>query len=314
MRLAPVLIAVGCVLSAVLLAPGCAPRSGLSRAGKPRLEVPFTLRNGVVVLPVRVGSSRVLQVILDTGMGFDGVLLYEPVDDSAFLAQADSVQIPGAGAGAPARGLMLDSASFRVGDVGLTGQWLICVIDSTFAGFPTNGVIGYSLFGRWVVEIDCDRMVITLHDSAGFDPGPSWTAVPFELRENRLPWVKLRVSIDGSAEHELDCYIDLASREPLELLVRDDAMFRMPAGLEERYLGRGLSGDVRGWVGRVAWVELDTFRVDDIPAAFAPAAVRSKQPGADAVIGNGLLSRFNVAYDYAGSRLWLRRRQTAPGS
>ena len=43
--------------------------------------------------------------------------------------------------------------------------------------------------------------------------------------------------------------------------------------------------------------------------AFAPTLVRSKQDGADAVIGNGLLCRFNVVFDYADTsqaRLWLK--------
>ena len=40
-------------------------------------------------------------------------------------------------------------------------------------------------------------------------------------------------------------------------------------------------------------------------AAIVPAAVRSKQVGADAVVANGLLRRFNVIYDYARQKLYL---------
>jgi hypothetical protein len=42
-----------------------------------------------------------------------------------------------------------------------------------------------------------------------------------------------------------------------------------------------------------------------------PAAVRSKQQGADAVVGNGLLSRFDVVFDYAHQKLHLRPNGTA---
>jgi hypothetical protein len=300
---------------AALVLTGCAPRNG-SRPAAPEpgaLEIPFKLRNNAVILPVRVGESRELRVTLDTGMGFDGVLLYEPVDDSGFRARADSVLVPGAGAGAPARGLMLDSASFRVGEVELTNQRLVCLTDGRMAGFASDGVLGHSLLGHWAVELDYDRMTLTLHDPDSIEPGPGWTLVPVEVRENRLPWLKLRASVDGREESELDCYIDLAAGEALEMLVGKDRKVGLPEGLEEDYLGRGLSGDIHGWRGRMAWVELDTFRFEDVDAAYAPADVRSKQRGADAVIGNGLLSRFNTIIDLAGQRLWLKRRTGAEG-
>ena len=40
--------------------------------------------------------------------------------------------------------------------------------------------------------------------------------------------------------------------------------------------------------------------------AIAQAAVRSKQEGADAVVGNNDLRRFNVIFDYANRKLHIR--------
>ena len=54
-------------------------------------------------------------------------------------------------------------------------------------------------------------------------------------------------------------------------------------------------------------------RVRDLTVAFAPAEVRSKQPGADAVIANGLISRYDCVFDYGGKRLYLRPRSGAGG-
>jgi hypothetical protein len=67
-----------------------------------------------------------------------------------------------------------------------------------------------------------------------------------------------------------------------------------------------LSGDIRGQRGRIAWVGLGPHRVNDLEVAFTPAEVRSKQPGADAVIGNGLLRRFNSIFDYRAERMYLK--------
>lgn len=79
-------------------------------------------------------------------------------------------------------------------------------------------------------------------------------------------------------------------------------------------LGRGLSGDIYGQEGDIAWVALGPHRMGDVTVAFTPAEIRSKQPGADAVLGNGLLRRFNCVFDYSGMRLYLKPNSLFAGS
>jgi hypothetical protein len=289
----------------------CAPQVGEARGpGTARREIPIELRGRVVMVPVKVGQSRVLRIVLDTGMGFDGVLLYEALPESTFPGPHAEVRIPGAGAGEPARGLMTESGSFSAGPVQLNGQRVVWLTDTLMHGFPSDGMMGYSLFGHWIVEIDYDRKMMVLHEPGTFKPDYSWTVVPMVLNKNSTPWVKLRASLAGEEPQELDCYLDLADDLEVVFLVRDDAKFKVPDGLEPLYLGRGLSDDVYGSKGRAALLELDTFQFKDVPVAFAPDSVRSKQPGADAVIGGGLLGRFNTVYDYAGGRLYLKPRKS----
>jgi hypothetical protein len=299
--------AVALGLAAGLVACGAQPVKDHGKGEDPS-EIPFETRGGVV--PVKVGRSRVLRIVLDTGMGFDGVLLWEPLPESTFPGPTMEVRIPGAGAGEPARGRMTDSGSFSAGPMEFRGQRVVWLVDSLMSGFPSDGVMGYSLFGHWVVELDYDRKVMRLHEP-GYKPDSSWTVVAMPLRKNSTPWVKVRVSISGEKPQELDCYIDLADNDEFVFLVKDDAKFKVPEGVEPAYLGRGLSGDVYGSKGQAALVELDTYRLKDLAVAFAPDSARSKQPGADAVVGGSLLARFNTVYDYAGGRMYIKPRRRA---
>ena len=297
-------------LAVVLIS--CATRESTERGGRnSSREFPFEFEHNRVIVPVRVGTSRVLRILLDTGMGFDGLLLYEALPESAVPGSHYEVRIPGAGSGEPARGMMAESASFTVGPVQLFRQRVVWLTDGSMSGFSSDGVMGYSLFGHWVVELDYDRMVIILHEPGTFKPDSSWAALPMQLHKNNIPWVRMWASIQGTDSAELDCYLDLPACDEVVFLVRNGAKFPLPESLESSYLGRGLSGDVYGWKGRVAWVEFDTFRFRDITASFAPDSVRSKQPGADAVVCGGLLRRFNTIYDFSGGRLYIRpsRRQ-----
>jgi hypothetical protein len=277
------------------------PASGHGR------QVPFTLRANKVILPVRVGCSRELRIVLDSGMSSEGLLLYRSeLRDSIGLKNPMRMNVGGAGAGRPATALVGDSMSFRVGDVLFVGQRVIVLEGDPMKGFPSDGVCGYSLFGRHVVELDYDRMKITLHGTGEYRPESSWITLPLTLKGNRIPWIEVKVSVRGPDRVPLSCYIDLASSEALELLTRDGMKFGLPESLQNVYLGRGLSGDINGQRGKLAWLELGPHRLSNVTAAVVPAAVRSRQPGADAVIGNGLLRRFHCVFDYGAGRLYLK--------
>jgi len=301
---APVLVLIA--LTLVWAPIACGSRPAESRASAATSEIPFEMRGGTVMVPVKIGQARTLHLVLDTGM-FDGVLLYEPIPESTFAGPVYEVRIPGAGDGEPARGRMSDSGAFQAGPVEFRNQRVVWLVDSLMSGFGGDGVIGNSLFGHYVVELDYDRKVMKLHEP-GFRPGPGWAMLPLVVHKANTPWVKTQVSVSGEEPQEMDSYIDLADNAEFVLLVSDSAKFKVPDDVEPVYLGRGLSGDVYGSKGRAALVQLDTYQLKDLAVGFAPERVRSKQPGADAVIGGSLLARFNTVYDYAGGRLYIKRR------
>ena len=270
-------------------------------------QIPFKLSRNRIVLPVSVGRSRNLEILLDTGMHFDGLLIYKKSLTAVIgLENPVEVQVGGAGAGSAPKALMSDSISFLIGEVPFEDQRVIVLQDDGMEKFPGDGVTGYSLFGSYVVEINYDDSVVTLHDPEGFDPpgGSEW--IPITFRDNMIPWIEAVVDVRGEGEIPVSLYIYLASGEAVELLVRDEMKFKLPDTLEEHYLGRGLGGDIWGHEGRIPLLELGPYSLRDVRAAFAPAEVRSKQPGADGVLANDALRRFNIIFDYHSRRLYLR--------
>ena len=102
----------------------------------------------------------------------------------------------------------------------------------------------------------------------------------------------------------LAAHIDCASSETVELLTRDADKFRTPA-VADRYLGRGLSGDIYGREGTVTRIRIGSCELTNVLVAIVPATVGSSKP-APAVVANGLLRRFNVIYDYASQKLYIK--------
>lgn len=271
------------------------------------LHIPFELERNKVILPVRVGGSRVLRVLLDTGMHFDGLLLYNrDLRDSIGIEDFMEVQVGGAGSGDASNAVMADSVTFSIGGAELTGQRIIILTGDRFDGFPSDGVSGYSLLGHYAVEIDYDSLLITLHDPDNLSIDDSWESIPLTFKGNRIPWVEAAISVEGGEEIPVSLYIDLASGEAVEMLIRDGMLYELPSDLEKVFLGRGLSGDVNGYRGRISSLRLGPFVLKDVLSAFADARVRSKQPGADGVLANNALRCFNLIFDYADERLYLK--------
>jgi hypothetical protein len=269
-------------------------------------EIPIELAYNKTIVPVTVGGAN-LRLILDSGMPYDGVLVFDTakVDLTRFpnLAQA---QIGGAGQGAASGALHDPAAGFSVGSLGLDGHSVTILTSGIYRGFPTDGVIGYSLLGHYAVEIDHAAGRMRLYEAETFSPEPGWASVDLYFKENQIPWMDVGVSTAGEAPVTLSTYIDCASGESLELLERESNAFTPPIATEEKLVGRGLSGDIYGKAGQVRRVTVGPFPVDDVGVMVVPASVRSRQPGADAVVGNGLLSRFDVVFDYAHRKIHLR--------
>ena len=299
-----------CILAITLLllfTAACKPTVGTSTpTNASKIEIPFELINNVIILPVSVGNSRDFKVILDTGMHFEGLLLYniEP-QDSVTLDNPTEVLVPGAGGGAPSTALMADSLSFFVGELECKNQRIIVLQNNRMEGVASEGVTGYSLFGNYVVEVNYDRMVITLHEQT-VEVDSSWTWLTLTFKDNAIPWIEAAVNISGHKDVPVSCYIDLASRDALEILVKEDMKFQLPTNLEQAYLGTGLSGDIHGQTGRISSLKIGPYYLKEVITSFAPAEIRSKQDNADGVIGNDALRRFNVVFDYRGGKLYLK--------
>ena len=104
----------------------------------------------------------------------------------------------------------------------------------------------------------------------------------------------------------LSMYIDFAARDAIVLLEKPGMKFSLPEETVNKHLGTGLSGEIYGKTGKISKLILGPYEIHEVVAAFAPAEIRSKQDNADAILGNDSLRRFNLIFDYAGRKLYIK--------
>ncbi|MFC1784115.1 hypothetical protein ACFL0J_00630 [Candidatus Neomarinimicrobiota bacterium] len=270
-------------------------------------SIPIETQRNKTVIPVKVGNSRILKILLDTGMSFDGLLLYnKDLLDSIKLNNPIEVRVAGAGSGKPSTALMDTSANFSISDYEFYNQKLLILTSDIYKGFPTDGVLGYSIFGHYAVEIDYDKNIMILHDYDILNIDESWESIPIYFKNNTIPWIDVSVAIEKEDPVTISTYVDFAAGETIELLEKENMKVTLPAKLEEAHLGRGLSGDIYGKIGIISKLIIGPYELNRIKAAFVSSVARSKQSNADGIIGNGSLKYFNLIFDYKNKKLFLK--------
>jgi len=278
----------------------------IKNALTPLAKIHFKLDRNKIILPVKVEGSRELEVILDTGMRIEGVYLFhKELIQELDIKNSIDVRIGGAGSGEASYAVQADSVTLSSGGMDFFAQKVIISQSNTTQNFPSDGVIGTTFFGSYTVEIDYDKLLIYLYKPDQISADTTWHTIDFTLKKE-IPFLQASVSIKGEEDIPIITYIDLAAGEAIELLVKEDMKFGMPDNVSYKHLGTGLSGPIVGTTGRISQLKIGPFILKNVTAAFPPAEVRSKQEGADGILGNNSLRRFNLIFDYQNEKLHIK--------
>jgi hypothetical protein len=276
-------------------------------AASKKIVIPLNEIRNKSHVTVAVNNLEITNILIDTGFSFDGLMIYNPdYKDSLDLTNARQIKIPGAGSGEPSYASMLDSADFKLGTMAMRNQRIIMLASDTYRGFPSNGIIGYSIFGHYITQFDYDNNTMTLCDTNTLEIDTSWTELPIYFKENNIPWLDASVVIKDEPPIALSMYIDYAAGDAVLILEKPNMKVSLPEETVDVHLGRGLSGDIYGKTGDISKLIIGPYALKNIKASFADARVRSKQDNADAVLGIGSLRRFNLIFDYTNKKLYLK--------
>lgn len=274
-----------------------------------RVSVPFNLSNNHVIVQAAIGGKP-LNLIVDTGMPMEGLMLYKNPRVAALdLPYEEGMRARIAGAGGEDKGVeaeIVDGLSVDLGDLRLTK--VRAVVAPPIPGLADyhDGVIGASLFKNFVVGIDYETRRITLENPKTWQAPAGATTVPFKLRHN-APFVEVGVLDAQGRTLPANVVVDLGAGHPISLNLGVIEGLQAPEKTINAIVGLGVSGRLSGRVGRIAGLELGGMTLKDVVATFPDAEVQ--RPGGEDYgggnLGNQVLQRFKVAFDYQNKRLVL---------
>lgn len=165
------------------------------------------------------------------------------------------------------------------------------------------GQISMGLLKHFIVDINFDEMMITLYPRDKFEYSGSGQAVPWEPL-GFGPWsIPLKLKLSDGRDISVKVLMDLGYNSQLEIAAGKENNIKLPENSTKQYLGRNIEGtETIGYIGRLPKVEIGGYKLSDVLVSYI-SEEQSNRAFSEVMIGLGLLSRFNLVFDYYNKRI-----------
>ena len=271
---------------------------------------PFDIFRGDIRFQCEVNGHKV-HMLLDDGYMWDDLLFWGgPGVDSLGLSYDGSTEV-GSDSGNAAK-LVASTASgitVRFPNVEFADQRAVITPSSSGAAnlwSGSEGQVSAMLFKHFVVDINFDSMRITLIEPGSFEYRGEGAVVPWTPM-GFGPWsIPATLDLADGRRMSFDLLMDLGYNDQLQLAAAGEHNVTRPDKVLPISLGLNIQGvSTNGYMGRLPQIDIGGYKIKNLLIGFV-SAEDSKQVPAEAMIGLGLLSRFNLIYDYSRQRLIIK--------
>lgn len=298
------------------------PSGGFALAKPGRRQVSFTFitQRNLLVVAVQLNGQGPYNFLLDTGVATS--LITDPaVVDALHLTRGQEYRLMGVG-GEDSGLRAYETTGVRVELPGVVAPSLTLMFLSSdildlsgYAGMPIHGLLGSELFQSLVVAIRPLQSQLVCYDPLRYQApkGRRWSALPLLIDHNKAyltAEVEQLAATSSLGPLPLELVLDTGAGHALSLETSADRRLHLPADRLRTDLGRGLTGLVSGYLGRVASVQLGRYHLPQVLTSFPDSGqVHGRLSAAESHrqgnLGYEMLKRFDMVIDYPHQRLLL---------
>ena len=263
-----------------------------------------------IVIPGKINRKFAANLVLDSGA--DGLYL-----DSAFYAEtgiriqrSQQALLPGAGKTPQQIVVVLDTVKANFNGVQYIPRFTPLIGLRPILGEDVDGVIGMNFLRDYVAELDYQKGSLKLIEVEDFNAPAGYEAVPMESRGNRV-YVDLSVGISTDDTIREKFQIDLGNGGTLDITsptaVKYDLGNKVGKKLKYKNVSGGIGGEIQGNQFRAKFIKIGSFEIKapvvDYSSDESGALAKDDIGG---LIGNEVLERFKVIFDFKNSKLYLK--------
>ena len=281
--------------------------------GEENAEISFDYVHNFVLVDIRLFGVLPLRFIFDTGAEHT-ILFKREFSDMMNVSYDLRIPIVGSDQSRQLHALVARSVDIEIDGLVPQRRDILVLEENYFhldeiTGTPIHGIIGGSFFKNVVVQIDYHKQKLRLYSPPTFKTPPrSYRQIDVELASNK-PYVNATLTLGDNTQLPVKLLVDTGAGLPLLLHTNTHAKLELPDHIIRGRLGMGLGGYVEGSIGRVSSLQLEDLTFEQVLTSFQDISEGIRIDSSrmrNGLLGNQILSRFDVYLDYTQRKLYLR--------
>ncbi|MDB5013851.1 MAG: peptide-binding protein [Daejeonella sp.] len=272
----------------------------------------FKLVKNLMIIPLTINGKGPFNFILDTGVGLF-IISDTSLIDNLNIQSRRSIKIMGFGSGVDLSAYVTPSIQVKIGN-SVANNLPAALLKkdifelSSFVGMPIHGLVGFDFFDSFTVRINYISNTITFYKpEAAYIPRKG-QRIPITIEE-RKPYIISNITLSNGEKISAKLILDTGAGHPISLETQDGIPFPLPQQHIPANLGVGLTGQIRGYIGRISSIKLGKYQLNNVISAFPnydDVAAKVTSLSRNGNIGNTILRRFIVVFDYHRQCIYLK--------
>lgn len=281
------------------------------------VTLPFHQVHNLIVVPGWINESDTLWFILDTGVQAH-LLTQWPYTDTFSLKLSRKVTVSGLGEGHSLRAWLSWDNTIRLPGIAGPQQDLILLNEfelplSEHMGQPIHGILGAPFFKSFDVQVDYWNEQLILYPPGKAVPHRKMDTLPLTFFSDK-PYVQAGIAAptrsDSQAALLTTLLVDLGASHAVSLSRYTAEAFTLPQSHIPTFLGRGLSGALKGVAARITALQVGRFCFCDPLVVYPDSASypihRDQSFPVAGSLGGDIWQRFDLLLSYQRSLLFIR--------
>jgi predicted aspartyl protease len=283
------------------------------KEGKNKIRIKFEQVNNLIILPITLNDTFELRFIVDTGVRHT-IITKKTYTDSLNVPYGRSFTLIGADKTSSINAKLAHSLNFKMKGLEAEHQTVLVLEKDYFEldnsiGKPIHGILGMDMFLRYAVKIDYETNTMTLTKADKFKRPKSYESVDIELIHGK-PYMNVITVQDNGMVMENKVLIDCGASLSMMIDVTSDEKITLPQKYIQGTFGQILGGNLEAYIGRLDYLNFGGHSFKDVVTNFQiPFWVGDSIIDNHGLIGGGILSRFDVIFDFPHNKMYLRKNE-----
>ena len=281
--------------------------------GKKKTEFKFENYNNLIIVSMLLNDVLPVKFILDTGVR-TAILTERSLSDFLSINYDRKIPLVGTDGSKVIDAYIAANVTLQLPGATSKGQGMLVLAEDylqlkNYLGVEVHGILGYELFSRFIVKINYDKTTITLYDPEYYRPKKKLKVVPIALEDSK-PFLIGEVTLLNDKSLSAKLMMDTGASHSILLHTGTHESIEIPEEKIFTTLGRGLGGNIEGYIGRIKNVKIIDYQFQQVIGSFPASEMLVelfKPNNRQGTIGGGLLSKFVVTIDYFNENIYLKK-------